>query len=136
MSGQATDPEPGVRARFISEPVTTRQLVMYAGASGDFNPIHYDPDYAVSAGLGGIIAHGMLTMGMAGRCVTDWAGPGRMCTAIRGRFLHPVKPGDCVTYELEVTGVGETIDLAISGHVGNTQVFSGTAQVVDRARPA
>ncbi|MDM8166745.1 MaoC/PaaZ C-terminal domain-containing protein [Roseovarius sp.] len=122
-------PEIGERSSYTTEPVTTKQIVMYAGASGDFNQIHYDQSYAESAGLGGVIAHGMLTMGMAGRCVTDWAGPGRFVEDVRGRFLHPVKPGDRVTFALEVTGVGEAVEMDLTGHVGETQVFKGTARV-------
>ena len=80
-------PEIGERSSYTTEPVTTKQIVMYAGASGDFNQIHYDQSYAESAGLGGVIAHGMLTMGMAGRCVTDWAGPGRFVEDVRGLSL-------------------------------------------------
>jgi acyl dehydratase len=49
-------------------------LVRYAGASGDFNPIHYRDDVAQSVGLPGVLAHGMLTMGIAGSVVTDWCG--------------------------------------------------------------
>ena len=129
MSQQDPAPEVGDWSSYTTEPVTTRQIVMYAGASGDFNPIHYDQSYAESAGLGGVIAHGMLTMGMAGRCVTDWAGPGRFVEDFRGRFLHPVKPGDRVVFALEVMHVGEAVDMALTGYVAETQVFKGTARV-------
>jgi len=57
-------------------PVTEVQLVKYAGASGDFNPIHIAHHYAEKAGLGGVIAHGMLTMGFAGEHITKWIGEG------------------------------------------------------------
>ena len=60
MSQQDAAPQVGDRSSYTTEPVTTRQIVMYAGASGDFNPIHYDQSFAESAGLGGVIAHGML----------------------------------------------------------------------------
>lgn len=113
------------------DPVTTRQLVMYAGASGDYNPIHYDLRHAESAGLGGVIAHGMLTMGFAGQCLTDWAGPRAKIREFSGRFLTPVRPGD----EVEMTGtvdqVSETadIDLTVTGTVGEKTVFSGKARL-------
>lgn len=124
--------KPGDQFVLTSEPITTRQLVMYAGASGDFNPIHYDQEYAQSAGLGGVIAHGMLTMAIAGRCVTDWAGPRRGVKSIRGRFLHPVKPREQVEITLTVVKVGDTIDVDLHGAVQGKRVFAGSASVVDR----
>jgi len=120
----------GDRFVLTSEPITTRQLVMYAGASGDFNPIHYDQDYAKSAGLGGVIAHGMLTMAIAGRCVTDWAGAGRQVRSLSGRFLHPVKPGDQVEITLTVTGTDEVVALDLHGAVEDKHVFIGSAEVI------
>ncbi|MCU1582042.1 MAG: acyl dehydratase [Microbacteriaceae bacterium] len=65
-------------------------LVRYAGASGDFNPIHYRDDIARSVGLPGVLAHGMLTMGLAVQPVVDWAGdPGRILD-YQVRFTRPV----------------------------------------------
>ncbi|HYI33849.1 MAG TPA: MaoC family dehydratase [Glaciibacter sp.] len=65
-------------------------LVRYAGASGDFNPIHYRDDVALSVGLPGVLAHGMLTMGFAVQPVVDWVGdPGRI-TDYQVRFTRPV----------------------------------------------
>jgi acyl dehydratase len=65
-------------------------LVRYAGASGDFNPIHYRDDVAVSVGLPGVLAHGMLTMGFAVQPVVDWVGdPGRV-TDYQVKFTRPV----------------------------------------------
>jgi acyl dehydratase len=55
---------------------TTRQLVQYAGASGDFYEIHYDQDFARETGLSGVIVHGALKSAFLGQLVTDWAGPG------------------------------------------------------------
>ena len=71
-------------------PLTRDSLVHYAGASGDFNPIHYRDDVAVSVGLPGVLAHGMLTMGFAVQPVIDWAGdPGRIVD-YQVRFTRPV----------------------------------------------
>ncbi|HSP52697.1 MAG TPA: MaoC family dehydratase [Cryobacterium sp.] len=71
-------------------PLTRDSLVRYAGASGDFNPIHYRDDVAVSVGLPGVLAHGMLTMGFAVQPVVDWAGdPGRIVD-YQVRFTRPV----------------------------------------------
>ena len=121
----------GETFRLRTEPVTTRQLVMYAGASGDYNPIHYDLRHAESAGLGGVIAHGMLTMGFAGRCVTDWLPKDATILEIGGRFLSPVRPGDVV----EMTGTVEAVNgreasVEISGTVGERNVFAGNARVL------
>ena len=74
---------------------TRDSLVRYAGASGDFNPIHYRDDVAQSVGLSGVLAHGMLTMGAAVQPVVDWAGdPGRIID-YQVRFTRPV-PVDAV----------------------------------------
>ena len=70
--------------------LTRDSLVRYAGASGDFNSIHYRDDVAVSVGLPGVLAHGMLTMGLAAQPVVDWVGdPGRVVD-YQVRFTRPV----------------------------------------------
>ncbi|MEO9103800.1 MAG: MaoC family dehydratase [Terrimesophilobacter sp.] len=70
--------------------LTRDSLVRYAGASGDFNPIHYRDDIATSVGLPGVLAHGMLTMGIAVQPVIDWLGdPGRVVD-YQVRFTRPV----------------------------------------------
>jgi acyl dehydratase len=58
-----------------TKPIDHMTLVRYAGASGDFNPIHTDPAFAEKVGLGGTIAHGMFTMAQIGRMITDWVNP-------------------------------------------------------------
>ncbi|MEP9350676.1 MaoC family dehydratase [Xanthobacter sp. KR7-225] len=117
-----------------SAPITTRQLVMYAGASGDFNRIHYDQAYAAEAGLGGVIAHGMLTMGIAARCACEFGGAGAFVRDISGRFLTPVRPGEVVRMRAQVLAkaVRESkgcCDIAINGDVDGRQVFQGAATV-------
>ena len=73
-----------------SFPLTRDSLVRYAGASGDFNPIHYRDDVAQQVGLPGVLAHGMLTMGFAVQPVVDWVGdPGRI-RDYQVRFTRPV----------------------------------------------
>ena len=73
-----------------SFPLTRDALVRYAGASGDFNPIHYRDDVAHTVGLPGVLAHGMLTMGLAVQPVVDWAGdPGKVLD-YQVRFTRPV----------------------------------------------
>ncbi|MBC7443096.1 MAG: MaoC family dehydratase [Ramlibacter sp.] len=71
-------------------PLTRDSLVRYAGASGDFNPIHYRDDVAVSVGLPGVLAHGMLTMGFAVQPVVDWAGDPGSILDYQVRFTRPV----------------------------------------------
>ena len=73
-----------------SFPLTRDSLVRYAGASGDFNPIHYRDDVAHSVGLPGVLAHGMLTMGLAIQPVVDWAGDPARVLDYQVRFTRPV----------------------------------------------
>ena len=70
--------------------LTRDSLVRYAGASGDFNPIHYRDDIASSVGLPGVLAHGMLTMGIAVQPVVEWAGDSGRVTDYQVRFTRPV----------------------------------------------
>ena len=70
--------------------LTRDSLVRYAGASGDFNPIHYRDDVAASVGLPGVLAHGMLTMGFAVQPVVDWVGDPAAVVDYQVRFTRPV----------------------------------------------
>lgn len=70
--------------------LTRDNLVRYAGASGDFNPIHYRDDIAVSVGLPGVLAHGMLTMGFAVQPVSNWVGDPARIVDYQVRFTRPV----------------------------------------------
>ena len=86
--------------------VTRADLVRYAGASGDTNPIHWSDRVAGSVGLPGVIAHGMYTMALAGRAVTAWAGSPHAVTELGCRFTRPVVvPDDDEGVAVEVTGV-------------------------------
>jgi len=80
-------------------------LVRYAGASGDFNPIHYRDDVAMSVGLEGVLAHGMLTMGLAVAPVTVWLGDRGFVSSYQVRFTKPVyvPPTGSVTVAVSVT---------------------------------
>ena len=74
------------------------QLVKYAGASGDYNPLHYDEDFAKAAGMpNGCIAHGMLSMGFVGQLVSDWVSPGGRLKAFGVRFTSMTDMKDEVT---------------------------------------
>ncbi|MFG3418202.1 MaoC family dehydratase [Micromonospora sp. NPDC049460] len=86
--------------------VTRADLVRYAGASGDFNPIHWSDRFATKVGLPGVIAHGMFTMALVGRALTDWAGRPDAVVDYNVRFTRPVVvPDDDEGTEIEVTAV-------------------------------
>lgn len=90
--------------------ITRAELVRYAGASGDFNPIHWNDRTARAVGLPGVIAHGMFTMALAGRAVTAWAGVG-MVVEYRVRFAKPVVvPDDDEGVEIVVTGSVRSVE--------------------------
>ena len=80
----------------VKGPIQQIQLTRYAGASGDFNPIHQDDEFAKAAGMGGVFAHGMLSMGFVAQAVTDWAGVGTV-RKIGVRFTALVRLKDTVT---------------------------------------
>ena len=80
----------------VKGPIQQIQLTRYAGASGDFNPIHQDDEFAKAAGMGGVFGHGMLTMGFVAQSVTDWAGAGSV-RKIGVRFQGLVRLKDTIT---------------------------------------
>lgn len=96
-----------------SYPITREQLVRYAGAAGDFNPIHWNPRVAEEVGLPDVIAHGMLTMATAARIVTDWAGDPAAVVDYSVRFTRTVVvPDDGTGATVEVTGTIGALDPA------------------------
>ncbi len=114
--------------------VTRADLVRYAGASGDLNPIHWSDRVATSVGLPGVIAHGMLTMGIAARAVTDWTGDPAALQEYQVRFGRPVLvPDDDSGAELTVRGtVGAVLE---DGRVRvDLAVTSGGEKVLSLAR--
>lgn len=106
MSIKASDIQVGDhRELVLVDNLTRTQIVQYAGASGDFNPLHSDEIFAREvAGYPGVFAHGMLTMGMTGRILTDWVGDGRLLS-YGVRFVKQVWPGDTLTARAEVTAI-------------------------------
>jgi len=98
--------------------LTRDSLVRYAGASGDFNPIHYRDDFAVAVGLPGVLAHGMLTMGLAVQCVVDWAGDPARVVDYQVRFTRPVLVD-------AVTGA----DVSVSAKVGALDAEADVARI-------
>ena len=105
------------------------QIVQYAGASGDYNPLHTDEIFATKvAGYPSVFAHGMLTMGMTGRVVTDLVGVEGLLK-FGGRFTSQVFPGDTLTVRATVESVDDdavTFTLSTVNQDG-TEVFSGYA---------
>ena len=86
--------------------ITRADLVRYAGASGDFNPIHWNERTALKVGLPGVIAHGMLTMALVGRAIVAWAGAPDAVVEYGVRFTRPVVvPDDDEGTEIEVSAV-------------------------------
>lgn len=84
-------------APLVKPAVTKVQLVKYAGASGDFNPLHTDDAFAQSIGMPGVIAHGMLVMGFLGQYVMELAGTSATLTNFKMRFGAMTRPGDEIT---------------------------------------
>ena len=85
------------RTEIVLENISRTRLVMYAGASGDYNPLHTDEVYVTQvAGYPSVFAHGMLSMGATGKVLTDWVGDGRL-TNFGVRFVNQVWPGDSLT---------------------------------------
>lgn len=98
------DVEVGTELPAQTFPVTRATLVRYAGASGDFNPIHWNEKFAVEVGLPDVIAHGMFTMAEAIRVVTDWAGDPAAVVEYGVRFTKPVVvPNDDKGATIEVS---------------------------------
>lgn len=114
--------------------VDRARLVRYAGASGDFNPIHWNDTFAESVGLPGVIAHGMFTMGAAVALVEDWAGDPGAVVDYQTRFTRPVavpNPGEAV---IEVSAAIGVIDLeAKTVRVDLTVTFEG-ARVLGKSQ--
>ena len=119
------------RELVLTENLTRTQIVQYAGASSDFNPLHSDERFAKEiAGFPSVFAHGMLTMGMTGRVLTDWFGPESLLR-YGVRFVGQVWPGDHLTAKATVTAVdGDEVSLDVATTNGNGDVvLRGTAAV-------
>lgn len=111
--------------------VTRADLIRYAGASGDFNPIHWNERIAKSVGLPDVIGHGMFTMALAGRFLTEWAGDPAAVTEYGVRFSAPVVvPDDDKGATLELSGVvtgkldGNKVTVDVTARSGDTKVLT------------
>jgi acyl dehydratase len=97
----------GDRLPELRQPIERLALVRYAGASGDFNRIHWDEEFAKSVGLPGVIAHGMYSMAVAARAVSAYAGDPRAVKRLRVRFSTMIRPGQTLTVKGEVAEAGD-----------------------------
>jgi acyl dehydratase len=134
MTLRTSDIKVGLSHRaVVVENLTRTQIVQYAGASGDYNPLHTDEIFATQvAGYPSVFAHGMLTMGMTGKMLTDYVGEGRL-TLFGGRFTSQVWPGDTLTAIATVVairkeGSGTVADFdVVTQNRDGIVVFNGSA---------
>lgn len=117
-------------------PLTVTDIVRYAGASGDFNPLHHDPEFAKAAGLPSVMAHGMLSAALLGAFVSAWCGPGSI-RRYKVRFTDRVWPGDVLVPQGQVFRTfiaadgSERAELSLElVREGGGAVISGSAEVV------
>ena len=129
--------EPGTELPAQTFPLQRVDLVRYCGASGDFNVIHWNERVATAVGLPDVIAHGMLTMAVAARVVTDWTGDPGALESYRVRFSRPVVvPDDDTGAALVVSGTveekldGGRVALSLTATVGDDRVLGGARAVV------
>ena len=121
------------KSQVVVDDLTRTQIVQYAGASGDYNPLHSDDRFTTEiAGYPSVFAHGMLTMGMTGRVLTDWFGVEGL-TNYGVRFVKQVWPGDTLIATATVTAVREEEGTTLADLTVETKnqdgdvVLSGTA---------
>ncbi len=118
-------------------PIQRINLVMYCGASGDFNVLHWNERIATAVGLPNVIAHGMFTMAQAGRVLTDWAGDPARVIEYGVRFTRPVAvPDDDIGATLEVSAVvtakhdDGTVEVELTATCGDTKVLGKARGVI------
>ncbi len=118
-------------------PIQRINLVMYCGASGDFNVLHWNERSATAVGLPNVIAHGMFTMAQAGRVLTDWAGDPARVIEYGVRFTRPVVvPDDDIGATLEVSGVvtakhdDGTVEVELTAMCSDTKVLGKARGVI------
>jgi hypothetical protein len=122
----------GARPPPLSVRLNRTDLVRYAGASGDFNPIHWSDRVAELVGLPGVVAQGMLTMALGGRLVTDWLGDPSALLSYRVRFTRPVPVPDVVAGVddaeggalVELTGALKSISIRDGERIGKIDVVA------------
>ncbi len=115
---------------------TTRQLVMWAGASGDYNPIHYDKDYAQNQGLPGVIVHGQLVVSFLGQLMTDWIGEQGMVKKLSCSYRGMNFPGETIICKGKVSkkrvdGGEHYVECSLwAENLKGEKTVSGTAVVI------
>lgn len=131
--GLMSDLTAGASLESLTYTITRADLVRYAGASGDFNPIHWSDRVAAEIGLDGVIAHGMFTLALAGRAVSRWAGGADKVLELGARFTKPVQvPDDEHGAAVEVSGTVRSVEPG-SARIELT-VTSGGDKVLGQAR--
>ena len=122
------DVNEGDEAPVVSHQLTRTDLVMYAGASGDFNPMHHDEVKAKEAGLPSVFGHGMFTAGLLATAVTNYVGIGNL-KSYKVRFTKQTWPGETLTSKIAVTGKrkedGESLvdlDVTLANESGEVKV--------------
>jgi acyl dehydratase len=116
----------------VSEPIERLDLIKYAGASGDFNVIHWNDELARSVGLPGVIAHGMYSMGVAARMVAAYAGDPGAVKRLKVRFSAMILPGQTLTAGgevAEVDGCRVTLRFWADDDKGNRVLSKGEAEL-------
>lgn len=142
MKVRASEVAKGDELPPLSVPLTRADLVRYAGASGDFNPIHWNERFAAEVGLPDVIAHGMLTMALSARLITEWTGDPAAIVDHSVRFTRPVvvpddgasPDGGGAVVELsgKVAAVNEdgTVKVNITARSAEQSVLGGASAVV------
>ena len=111
-------------------PVTQTDIVRFAGAGGDFNPLHHDPEFAANAGFRGVLAMGQFHAGLLGSWLTDWCGVEHL-REYEVRFVAPVFLGDQLRFSGEVTAVDDGVaDLTLRASRGEDEIIRATARIV------
>jgi acyl dehydratase len=117
----------------ISHPLTRTDLVMYAGASGDFNPMHHDEIAAQKAGLPSVFGHGMFTAGLLATAVTDYVGIGNL-KSYRVRFTKQTWPGEVLTTSVTVrekrAGNEVVLDCSVVNEQGETKIQGEAVAII------
>ncbi len=128
MSDTHTTLTPGARHHLRTGPVSTTQLVKYAGASGDFSRLHFDYPFVREAGLEGVLVHGMLTMAFAAGCLAEHVGEQAAVSELSARFLAPVFAGDTIDASSTLLKrSGNVLHFELAAHVGDKVVLRGSA---------
>jgi 3-hydroxybutyryl-CoA dehydratase len=110
--------------------ITQTHIVRFAGAGGDFNPLHHDPEFATRAGFRGVIAMGQMQAGMLAGFLTDWLGVEHL-RELEARFLAPVFLGDVLELSAEVVSIdGCVAQVRASAEVAGKPVIAATAKAV------